>query len=397
MGPLDGFRIVDLTTVFMGPYLTQSLADMGADVVKIEPPTGDIVRQIGPSRNEGMGSLFLNLNRGKRSVALDLKRPEGRAALMRIVRNADALVYNVRPQAMARLGLTYDQVSEVNPKIVYAGVYGYGEEGPYAGRPAYDDLIQGVSGVSALIARAGDGTPRYAPVALADRVVSLFGLNNVIAGLLARERTGRGQKIDVPMFETMASFVLGDHMGGLTFEPRMDRGGYQRLLTPHRKPFKTRDGHVCAVIYTDRNWKDFFAALGSNKAAVDPRFASHTTRTRHIDEIYAEIAEVFVTKTTDEWVRLLTEADIPVMPMNDLEDLLEDPHLVAVGLISVIEHPTEGAIRSLRYPSRWSDTQPVAGGPCPHLGQHTSEVLAEAGLSEKEVAELQSSHVAFGS
>lgn len=396
MGPLAGFRIVDMTTVFMGPYLTQSLADMGADVIKVEPPDGDIVRQIGPWRNPGMGSLFLNLNRGKRSIALDLKKDDGREALMRIVGTADALVYNVRPQAMARLGLSYEQIREVNPKIIYAGVYGFGEDGPYAGRPAYDDLIQGVSGVSALIARGGDGTPRYAPVALADRVVSLFGLTNVIAAFLTRERTGRGQKIDVPMFETMASFVLGDHMGGLTFEPRLDRGGYQRLLTPHRKPFKTSDGYVCAVIYTDRNWANFFEAMGSNKAVVDPRFADHASRTRHVDEIYAETAELFLTKSTADWIKILNEADIPVMPMNDLEDLLEDPHLVATELVSIVEHPTEGPIRSLRYPSRWSDTQPEAGGPCPRLGQHTAEILTEVGFSADDVERLRTRKAALG-
>jgi crotonobetainyl-CoA:carnitine CoA-transferase CaiB-like acyl-CoA transferase len=388
MGPLSGVRIVDMTSVLMGPYATQILGDMGADVIKVEAPQGDIVRQIGPGRNPGMGGMFLNANRSKRSIVIDLKRPAGREALLRLAAGADVLTYNVRPQAMARLGLGYEQLAAVNPRLIYAGLYGYGQDGPYAARPAYDDLIQGASGIPTLVARAGGGTPRYVPVTIADRIVGLFAVNAILGALLHRANSGRGQRIDVPMFETMAGFTMLDHLQGLTFDPPLDRGGYPRLLAPDRRPYQTRDGYICALIYNDKHWASFFKATGQEDKLGDPRYASHAARTRHINEIYEDVARLFQTRTTAEWTALLEAADIPVMPMHDLESILEDPHLTAVDFFRTVEHPSEGPIRSMRVPTQFSDSPAEPERLAPRLGEHTAEVLAEAGYSAAEIETL---------
>ncbi|MGO4714639.1 CaiB/BaiF CoA transferase family protein [Bradyrhizobium sp. 2TAF24] len=391
MGPLNGLTILDLTTVLMGPYATQILADMGANVIKVESPEGDIVRQLGPGRTPGMGGMFLNANRGKRSIAIDLKNKDGRDALLRLVETADALVYNVRPQAMARLGLDYDTLAAINPRLVYVGVFGYGQSGPYAAKPAYDDLIQGASTIPTLLAAAGDGTPRYVPITMADRVVGLMAVNAILGGLMHQQRTGIGQRIDVPMFESMADFVLIDHLGGLTYDPPLDRGGYARLLSRYRKPYKTSDGHLCVLIYNDKQWRSFFEAIGREDFLQQPRFANHAARHKHIDEIYEEIGQIFLTRTTAVWRELLEKADIPVMPMHTLESILDDPHLNAVGFFRTIEHPTEGRIRQMQVPSTWSVSQPQPGGPAPTLGEHGREILRGAGFTPEEIEQLTTS------
>jgi crotonobetainyl-CoA:carnitine CoA-transferase CaiB-like acyl-CoA transferase len=388
MGPLRGITILDLTTVLMGPYATQILADMGADVIKVESPEGDIVRQLGPGRSNGMGGMFLNANRGKRSIVIDLKQAEGRDALLRLAGQAHAIVYNVRPQAMARLGLGYEALAATNPAILYVGLFGYGQTGPYAAKPAYDDLIQGASGIPTLIAMAGGGTPRYVPITVADRVVGLKAVNAILGGLMHQQRTGIGQRIDVPMFEEMAEFVLIDHLGGLTYDPPLDHGGYARLLSSHRRPYQTSDGHICALIYNDKQWKSFFDAIGQPEMLEQPRFATHAARHAHIDEIYQEVGRIFLTRTTAEWRALLERADIPVMPMHTLESILEDPHLDAVGFFKIMEHPVEGRIRQMRVPSTWSETQPEPGGPAPTFGQHGRDILREAGFSSEEIERL---------
>lgn len=388
-GPLAGIRIVDMTTVLMGPYATQTLADYGADVVKVEPPEGDLVRQIGPARHAGMGPIFLNTNRGKRSICLDLKKPEGREVLLRLAAEADVLVYNVRPQAMARLGLSWEEVSAINPRIVYAGVFGYGQDGPYADKPAYDDLIQGACGLPHLIARAGDGTPRYVPTALSDRVVALAAVGAIAATLVNRERTGRGQRVDIPMMETMTGFVLGDHLGGLTFEPPLDAGGYGRQLSPDRRPYRTRDGYVCALVYNDKQWNAFLAAIGrEDLPKKDPRFAGFAARIANIDHVNAELARIFETRTTAEWLALLEAADVPVMPMNDLQGLLSDPHLAATGFFRTVEHPSEGRIRDMRVAATWSATQPAPSRLAPRLGEQGDEILREVGFDDTRIREL---------
>lgn len=389
MGPLAGTRILDLTSVVMGPSATQMLGDMGADVVKVEPPEGDVVRQIGPQRNAGMGAYFLNANRNKRSICLNLKDPAGRDALLRLADTADILTYNIRPQAMARLGLDYDTLAARNPRLIYAGLFGFGQDGPYAARPAYDDLIQGASVMSALIAQAGDGTPRYVPSAVADRVVGLAAVGAICATLVNRNQTGLGQRVDIPMFETMVGFVLGDHLGGLTFDPPLDGGGYARQLSPERRPYRTRDGHICAVIYNDKQWGNFLRAIGrEDLPRDDPRFATYANRQSNVDFVYGELGRIFAERTTAEWMELLDRADVPAMPMHDFDSIFDDPHLKQTGFFETVEHPTEGRVRSMRLSARWSRTPVATRRLAPRQGQDGAAILREAGFADDEIAAL---------
>src|ERR1700736_2956878 len=356
MGPLEGVKIIDMTTVLMGPYATQVLGDFGADVVKVESLEGDVTRLIGPTRHPGMGPVFLNTNRSKRSIVLDLKKPAGRDAVLRLIASADVLVYNVRPQAMARLQLGYDVVSKVNPRLIYAGVFGFGQDGPYAAKPAYDDLIQGATALPALMAQTSDGVPRYVPNALVDRIVGLTAVGAICASLVHRDKTGHGQRVDIPMFETMAGFVMGDHMGGLTYEPPLDKGGYARHLSPDRRPYKTSDGYICVIVYNDKQWASFFKATGRDALRTNPKFATFAARAVNIDVVYAELARMLEQRTTAEWTELLNKADIPTLPMHSLESVLPDPHWTATNFFPVVNHPTEGAIRSMRVSTTWSET-----------------------------------------
>ena len=388
MGPLQGIKVVDMTTVLMGPFATQTLGDYGADVIKIESLDGDVTRQIGPTRHPGMGPVFLNANRSKRSICLDLKKDAGRAVVLRLVANADVLVYNVRPQAMQRLRLGYDDVAAVNPRLIYAGVFGFGQDGPYAAKAAYDDLIQGGSALAHLMARGGDGTPRYVPNALVDRIVGLNAVGAILASLVHRDRTGVGQRVDIPMFETMAGFVMGDHLGGLTYEPPLDQGGYARHLSPDRRPYKTSDGYVCVIVYNDKQWDKFLAATGRDDLRSDPRFATFAGRATNIDHVYAELARIIALRSTAEWIKLLDEADVPALPMHDLVSILSDPHLVATEFFPTVEHPSEGKIRSMRTAATWSETSAEPTRLAPRLGEQSEDVLREAGYSPDEIAQL---------
>ena len=393
-GPLTGVRIIDLTTVVMGPFATQILADLGADVVKVEPPEGDVLRHIAPMRHPGMGHIFLHHNRNKRSIVLDLKQPAGRDALLRLAGSGDVLIYNVRPQAMRRLRLGYEDVAAVNPRIVYVGAYGYGESGRYAGQPAYDDLIQGMVGLPWLTHAAGADRPRYVPTAITDRITGLATVNAVTSALFCRERTGKGQAVEVPMFETLAHMVLGDHMGGRTFEPPLSPARYERMLAPHRVPYATRDGYVCVLVYNDKHWRSFFKLIGREEMfESDPRFSSQEARSRNIGEIYAFVAEIMLTRTSAEWLRALKEADIPVAPLHSVDDIIDDPHLGESAFFVMTEHPTEGRLRMMVAPGAWSRTQPGALRPAPRLGEHSVEILREAGYADTEIAAMIASGV----
>ncbi len=384
-GALAGVKILDLTSVVMGPYCTQILGDMGADVIKVEPPAGDNMRWVGPMKNPGMGHIHLHLNRNKRSLVLDLKKPQGLDACLRLAAKADVLVYNVRPQSMARLGLGYDVVQKINPKIIYAGAFGYAENGPYAGRPAYDDLIQGLAGIASLSARQTGDVPRYAPVTIGDRSVGLHTANAILAALFHRERSGVGQAIEITMFEAMSQFVLGDHMGGKTFLPALGETGYARLIAPHRRPYATRDGYLCVLIYNDKHWGSFFDAINRADLKSDQKFMSHSARAANIGEVYEFVATTIKAEPTAHWRTLFATADIPFSTMHTIDSLLEDEHMQATGFFPEFDHPTEGRIRATAPVGAWSETPPSIRRLPANLGEHSREILLEVGFSVPEI------------
>jgi crotonobetainyl-CoA:carnitine CoA-transferase CaiB-like acyl-CoA transferase len=373
-GPLKGVRVLDLTTVVMGPSATQMLGDLGADVIKIESATGDSMRWIGPWRHPGMGPLFLQANRNKRSVALDLKTPEGKSAALALAEQADVVVSNVRPQALQRLGLDYDSLHQRNPRLIYCAAVGYGSGGPDSGKAVYDDLIQAASGIAGLFGVV-DGAPRYAPINVCDRVVGLYVANAITAALYHRAGNGEGQFIEVPMFETMTQFVLADHIGGRAFEPPEGETGYKRLLSRSRGPYPTRDGHLAVVVYTDRHWRDFTKLVGSpDLLDVDERFRSMQSRTQNAEAVGRFLADQLPNKTTAEWLELLHGVDIPACPVNAIEDLFEDPHLKAVQFFQKMQHPTEGTVTTCRFPVHFSRTPASIQRLAPTLGEHSDEI-----------------------
>ncbi len=383
-GPLAAVRVVDLTSVLMGPYATQIFADLGADVIKVESPEGDTTRQLPPGHAPDRGGMFLNLNRGKRSLALDLKRPAARAALLRLAGTADVFVHSMRLAAVRRLGLDYAAVKAANPAIVYANLYGFGRDGPYRDHPAYDDIVQAASGLAALQGRfARDGEPRFVATVVADKVAGLTAAYAIIAALYARERTGLGQEIEVPMFETLVSFAMVEHLNGAVFRPPLGPPEYPRVVAPERRPYRTADGHIAVMIYTDRQWRAFFDALGHPVWSRDPAFASLRARTENIGMVLGRLADVLRGRTTEAWMALFEAAGIPAMPIFSTADLLENPHLDAVGFWQ--ERETEhGPVRLSGIPTRFSRTPGAVGEPGPALGAHGREILDELGYSKAE-------------
>lgn len=383
-GPLANLRILDLTSNFMGPYASLLLADMGADVCKIESPEGDTTRNVGPSRHPGMSAVFLHLNRNKRSIVLDLKNASGLAALKRMLHSADVLLFSLRPQAMARLGLSYEQVREINPRVIYCGAFGFGQNGPYAARPAYDNLIQAAVGLPMTQARKTGGPPTYVGTAIVDRMVGMATSNAILGALYYRGQSGRGQSVEVPMFETFAHFSMGDHLYGHTFVPSIGDWGYERMTNPDRQPYRTADGYISVEVYTDRHWQRLFAAAGRADMAEDPRYANVHARAKHMGELYEFLNALFVTLPSDAWVRMLVEADIPAAVMNTPATLLEDQHMQAVNFFDVQEHPSEGTIRTIGIPQQWSDSPAQLRYPAPRLGENTIELLREYGFNDQE-------------
>ncbi len=389
-GVLTGVRVIDLTSVLMGPSATQFLADLGADVIKIEPPGGDVIRSIGPQgREHGLGPLFLGANRGKRSVVLDLKTTDGRDALLALARSADVLAYNIRPQAMERLGLGYEVLAAANPRLLYVGMFGFSQRGRYAPSAAFDDLIQAASGLPAALAQTSDAEPRYLPFNVADRMVGVYAFGIISAALYGRAQTQRGQRIDIPMFETMTAQVLGDHLYGHNFIPAQAGFGYPRLMSPGRRPYKTLDGYVCCLVYTDTQWRAFLQRVGRGELfESDPRFASIASRTAHIDDLYSLVSNELARHTTAHWQTLLSDTDIPVFPMHTFESLVQDAHLHDIGFFREVEHPVLGTIRQTAVPSEWSDTPPSPTRHVPGLGEHTAEVLREIGYDDQAIERL---------
>jgi crotonobetainyl-CoA:carnitine CoA-transferase CaiB-like acyl-CoA transferase len=384
---LNGVRIIDCTTVVLGPWAGQQLGDLGADVIKVEPPDGDTTRQLGPMRNPGMGAFYLAVNRNKRSIVLDLKQESARQVLLKLASKADVLLHNYRPRAAKRLGLSYDMFHAVNPGIIYVGTYGFRASGPYADKPAYDDIIQAASGLASLQS-ALTGEPRFVPTIVADKTSSMTLFAAVLAALYHKARTGEGQEVEVPMFESLAAWVMVEHLYGESFVPAVETVGYKRVLSPHRKPFKTKDGHLAILPYTDQNWRDFFAIAGRQDLLDDPRFKSLASRLRHIDFLYGEVAKIALTRTNAEWLAELDRANIPGMTVNSLESLLRDPHLEATGFWQEMKHPSEGPMRLPGIPAAYGKTPADIRRHPPRLGEHTLEVLREAGLSTAEIDAL---------
>lgn len=383
-GPLEGIRVIELTSMLSGPYAAQLLGDMGADVIKVEPPEGDAMRPIGPLRNDGMSPVFMNSNRNKRSVALDLKQPSGKEAMLKLLTSADVFVTNVRSRPLAKLGLSYEDVKAVRGDIIYLSIVGYGEGGPYDGQPAYDDLIQAATGLPTLSKVFPGAEPSYVPIAIADRTASLHATNAICAALFHREKSREGQQIQIPMFETLASMVFADHLAGQTYEPPIGPTGFVRYVSK-RRPLPTKDGYIGVMIHTDRQWAAFAARSGDETLPTDERFANVASRSRHLQELYAVLSRALATKTGDEWLKILRECDIPASKLQTTDSLLHDPHLEAVGFFKTTEHPTEGPIREVNIPSRWSRTQPTLRRHCPRVGENSRELLEELGYSSEQL------------
>ena len=386
--------MIDMSTLLMGPLATRILGDMGADVIKVEPLDGDPVRKIGPIRTPGMGPFFMTTNRNKRSLALDLKTPEGIDIMRRLLSSADVFLHNTRPQALARLGLDYAACRAINPGLVHVGAFGFDQDGPYASRPAYDDLIQGLSAIPSLIGRAGDHEPQYVPLAIVDRYVGTTVANAVLGALVHKLRTGQGQSVEVPMFETMVDVVMSDHMDGATFDPPLSPPGYPRSLARERRPYRTADGYICVMLYMDSQWDAFFDLVGSDLRSTDRRFRSITSRTEHASEVYRILESFLLRRPTHEWLADFEREDIPAAPLHTLDSILEDPHLEATGFFRWAQHPSQGAIRVMRHPSKWSVTPLEERCAAPVLGQHTEEILAECDLASEDIERLIGSGVA---
>ena len=387
--PLEGIRVVDMTSVVVGPLCTQMLADYGADVIKIEaPPGGDIARSLaGRAVTPLMSGKFVHLNRNKRSLAVDLKKDGGLAALKRLLAVSDVLVWNIRPPAMARLGLSYEQVKAVNSQLIYVGMFGFGQDGRYRNKPAYDSIIQGAGGVAALNHMA-NGEPRYLPIVMADRTVGLIATQMILLALFHRSRSGEGASVEIPMFENMAKFVLEEHMYLKTFEPPLGPVADPRLMDPNAKPLPTRDSWICISANTNAQAFAIFAAIGRPELKDDPRFNSVAARFKNVREYFAIRAEGLKQKTTAEWVEILDRLDVPVMPYHTLDSLMDDPHLADAGFFQLVDHPTEGKIRNMRLPNKtsFSPRRELMGAP--KLGQHSVEVLRDAGLGDAEIQAL---------
>lgn len=376
-GPLAGIRVVDLTAMVMGPYATQIMADMGADVIKVEPPEGDSTRFISVGPMSGMSGVFVNVNRGKRSVVLDLRSESGRAALIALIRTADVFIHSMRSKAIAKLGFGYENVAAINPSIIYTNCYGYSRRGPARDLPAYDDTIQAACGLPA-VQQMLTGKADFVGTIMADKVAGLTVLYATIMALFHRARTGEGQEVEVGMFETMASFMLVEHANGALFDPPLGPARYPRVVAPNRKPYRTRDGYISALIYNDKHWAAFVAAV--QPAWASEEFATLEQRARRIDHIYGLLAETFTARTTAEWLDLLQELNIPAAPLCTPDELFDNSHLNAVGFFETVEAPY-GKLRFPGVPTWFSQTPGCVAGPAPELGAHTSEVLAELGLA----------------
>ncbi len=385
--PLEGIRVLEIASMIFGPLAGQYLGDMGAEVIKLEPPEGDLTRAIGPRRSPKMGAFFLTSNRSKRSIVVDLKKPEGRDILQRLIGKTDVLLHSMRTSAANRLGLDYATLAANNPALVYCHVTGFSDDGPYGGRPAYDDIIQAASGL-AMMQKIINGEPRYVPTIIADKISGVHAAYAIVLALMHQLRTGEGQQVDVSMFETMTAFNMLEHQWGHAFEPPIGPMGYEPVITAARRPYKTLDGHLALLPYSDAHWKRFFELAGEAQIMQDPRFSTFAGRQKNVSTVWGEIERQVARKTNGEWLQLLGAEDIPFSVVNSIEDLPNDPHLNAIDFWKIMEHPTEGSLRLPMNPIQMSASPASITRLPPCLGEHSAEILRECDYEESAILQL---------
>ncbi len=386
-GPLDGVRVADLTTVVMGPMATRILGDLGADVIRVEAPNYDFMRDFDPKRSPGMSGFSLNINRNKRSLTLDLKSDEGHQTLLDLIATCDVFVTNMRADACERLGISPNDLTAIKPDLIYCSANGFGSDGPYAGKAAYDDVIQAVSGYASMAGWLED-RPAFAPTIIGDKVTGLHIVYAVLASLFRKAMTGKGDVIEVPMAETMASFNLVEHLNGHTFEPKEEPFSYRRLVTRQRRPRQSADGWICLLPYSDQNWRDFFASVGHPEYADDERFRTINDRVANVEALYDIVDQFAPQRTTAEWMAFCDEHSIPAAPVVELREIDQDPHFAAVGLFEPQEHPTEGAYRTVKDPVRFQAGNGGIRHHAPRPGENTAEILRELGYDEGTIERL---------
>lgn len=372
-GPLSGVRVVDLTTMVFGPYATQIMADLGANVIKVEPPGGDATRYVSAGPAPDLGGVFANINRGKRSVVLDLTQDADRGILNGLIADGDVFIHSMRHKAITKLGFDYEAVRAIRPDIVYTNCYGYSRRGPNGDKPAYDDIMQAECGIPHLQSLI-TGEPGFAATIIADKVSGLTALYATLAALFHRERTGEGQEVEVGMFEAMTSFMLVEHASGMLFDPPLGPAHYHRAVSPERKPYRTKDGYIAALVYNDKQWNTFMAALKPQWESAE--FDTLKKRAAQIDRIYALLGETFAERTTQQWLDFLTGLQIPCAPVRSTDDLFDDPHLAQIGFFETVQSDA-GPIRFPGVPTWFSRTPGKVSGPTPHLGQHNDDLAKD--------------------
>jgi len=384
-GPLEGVRVVDMTTIVVGPICGRTLADQGADVIKVEAPGGDLLRLMARgARNRGMSGKFMNFNRNKRSICLDIKKPDGLAAMKKLLASADVFVSNVRPAALERAGLDFESLHAINPRLIYCGIVAFGKGGAYYNRPAYDPIVQSLSGVAGTFERA-IGEPRFVPMVMTDHVTGLVAAQSIGFALYRREKTGVGESIETPMLENMASFVASEHLAGITFVPPAGPSGDNRLLSPDYKPMRTKDSYITVHPNTNAQAAAFFDVIGKPELKQDPRFTDAAARSEHAAEYFEIRAAGLLLKTTEEWIEIFAEIDVPAARYNTIDSLLDDPHLTDVDFFTEVDHPTEGRILKTKTPNTFSGGMREDTHHAPHIGEQTREILAELGYADDDI------------